>query len=39
VHAVIILVDCTKIITECDTDETIPVARIRRAAARCFRLR
>lgn len=33
IHAVIILLDCTKIVTEVDTGETIPVARIRRAEA------
>ena len=33
VHAVICLIDCTKIVTEVDTGETIPVARIRRAEA------
>lgn len=33
VHAILVLVDCTKIVTEVDTGETIPVARIRRAEA------
>lgn len=33
VHAVILLIDTTRLITECDTGECIPVARIRRAEA------
>lgn len=33
VHALIVLVDCTRLVTEVDTGETIPVMRIRRAEA------
>ena len=33
IHALIVLVDCTKLITEVDSGETIPLLRIRRAEA------
>jgi hypothetical protein len=33
VHAVILLLDCKKIVTDVDNGETVPVARIRRCEA------
>lgn len=33
VHVLVVLVDCSKTVTDCDTGDTIPVARIRRVEA------
>jgi hypothetical protein len=33
VHVLVVLVDCAKTVTDCDTGDTIPVARIRRVEA------